>query len=134
MRNSGFTLIELLVVVAIVAILAAIAVPAFTEQMAKSRRSEATQALSDLALRQERYRTNNTTYGTMLDLGVCGAATCPSPSGFYTLAVSANSATGYTLTATPAGRQTGDRCGVIRFTVTSGSAPVPSADGGANCL
>jgi prepilin-type N-terminal cleavage/methylation domain-containing protein len=41
MKTKGFTLIELMIVIAIVAILAIIAIPAYSEQVAKSRRAEA---------------------------------------------------------------------------------------------
>jgi type IV pilus assembly protein PilE len=58
----GFTLIELMIVIAVVAILAAIAIPVFTEQLRKSRRAEATRGLSDLQLRQEKWRNSHATY------------------------------------------------------------------------
>src|SRR5688572_19724514 len=58
----GFTLIELMIVIAVVAILAAIAIPVFTEQMRKSRRAEATRGLSDLQLRQEKWRNSHASY------------------------------------------------------------------------
>jgi type IV pilus assembly protein PilE len=115
MKTKGFTLIELMIVIAIVAILAIIAIPSFQEQVAKSRRAEAMRGLGDLQLRQERWRSNHTTYGTYANLG--------SPVvDNYTLSVSGVSGTGYTLTATRAGAQTGDRCGNYVMTVASGVA------------
>ena len=58
----GFTLIELMVTVAIVAILSAIAYPAYTEYILKSRRTDAKNALLDLAARQERFYSLNNKY------------------------------------------------------------------------
>src|SRR5688572_3302693 len=58
----GFTLIELMIVIAVVAILAAVAIPAFTDQMRKSRRADAARGLSDLQLRQEKWRSSHATY------------------------------------------------------------------------
>jgi type IV pilus assembly protein PilE len=96
-RAKGFTLIELMIVVAIVAILAAVAVPAYQSSVQKSRRSDAITALSGLQLAEEKYRASNPTYGTPAQVGVSGA----SSGGYYTIAATATSATGYTLTATP---------------------------------
>ena len=124
MRSKGFTLIELLVTLAIVGILAIIAIPSFTEQVAKSRRSEAIQGLGDLQLRQERWRASNTTYGTYANLG---SPTVPN----YTLTITDISATGYTLTATRASAQSGDRCGNYVLTVAAGVA-TKSLSGGSN--
>jgi type IV pilus assembly protein PilE len=138
--SRGFTLIELLVVVAIVAILATIAVPAFTEQMRKSRRSEAFQVLGDLQLKQERWRSNRAAYtATLSDLGF-GSATLPS--GYYVVSLAApapspcptagtpatTAANSYQITATASGAQASDarcativlsnRCGVIEKSST----------------
>lgn len=124
MRNKGFTLIELLVVIAIVGILAVIAIPGFTEQVAKSRRAEAIRGLGDLQLRQERWRSNHTTYGTYAQMG---SPTVPN----YTLSISGDSGTGYTATATRTGSQTGDRCGDFVLTVSNGVA-TKSLSGGSN--
>lgn len=110
-RTRGFTMVELMIVVAVIAILAAIAYPAFTDQIQKGRRADAQQELIDLALRQEKYRANNVTYGNCEDLFGAGNA-CPDVSGGsnwgYTVTVTANSATGYTLQATGTGDQAND--------------------------
>ena len=124
MRSKGFTLIELLVTLAIVGILAIIAIPSFTEQVAKSRRSEAIRGLGDLQLRQERWRASNIEYGTYANLG---SPTVPN----YTLTITGISATGYTLTATRASAQSGDRCGNYVLTVSAGVA-TKSLSGGSN--
>jgi len=124
MKTRGFTLIELLVVIAIVGILAAIAIPSFNEQVAKSRRSEAMRGLGDLQLRQERWRSNHTSYGTYANMGSPTVAN-------YTLTVTNPTATGYVLTATRSGSQSGDRCGNFVMTV-SNTVATKSLSGGSN--
>lgn len=125
-RQSGFTLIELMVVIAIVAIIAAIAIPSFNEQVRRSRRSEAIAGLGDIQLKQERWRSNHMAYGTTANLAM---PTSP----FYTFAVTANSATGWTATAVPAGAQSGDTCGTYTFTNASGVVSKVAAGSG-RCL
>ena len=117
MRSQrGFTLIELMIVLAIVAIIAAVALPAFNEQVRKSRRSEAMNGVSNLQLRQEAWRTNHASYGTLIELG---GATNP----YYTLSVTVPTATGYVITAAPisGGPQASDRCGSFVLTNTAGT-------------
>ena len=60
--GAGFTLIELMIVVAVVAILASIAVPAYQEQIRKSRRAQAKADMVEYAQMAERYFTVNNTY------------------------------------------------------------------------
>lgn len=115
-RQRGFTLIELMIVVLIIAVLATIALSGYQKQVRKSRRAEARQVISDLALKEEKYRSNYTTYGTVAQIG--GAQT----TSYYTVALTANSntATDYTFTATPTGDQAKDRCGTMQWAMSSG--------------
>jgi type IV pilus assembly protein PilE len=124
-KSKGFTLLELMIVVGIIALLAAIAYPIFTSQMRKSRRAEARQAIADLALKEEKWRVDHSTYGTLADLG--GAPT----TSYYTLTVTNNTATGFVITAAPKGKQTKDTtCGSFVWTVTNGTAAKsPSTEG-----
>lgn len=134
-RERGFTLLELMIVVAVVAIIAALAFPSFKEAIHKSHRSEAHQALNDVTLRQEKYRSNNATYGTCNN--VMSPSTCASfNSGltYYTIAVSNNTATGYAVTATPKGAQTGDRCGTYTYTMANGTLTKQTSTSASNCL
>ena len=107
-RARGFTLTELVVAVAIAAILALIAVPSYQETLRKSRRADAKVALDDQANRLERYYAERNTY---VDATLSRAT---SPEGYYTLAITTQSASGFTIKATR--KSTGpqandDRCG-----------------------
>lgn len=132
-RNArGFTLIELMVVVAIVGILASVAYPSFMSQVQKSRRSDAVAALSAFQQAQERWRANNPTYASHAEATALTTATPPglglsatSVGGYYTLAVSSNTGTGYTLTATgvTGTSQASDTgCTPLTVTVVNGNA------------
>lgn len=131
-KAYGFTLIELMVVIAIVAILAAIAIPSFTDAMRKSRRAEAARGLSELQLRQERWRASHAAYvGTdsaTADLTAFGALPT---SDFYTFALdSLAGATTFTVKATAKGAQASDTaCGTMRIAVTGNAASkTPTSD------
>ena len=126
--GAGFTLLELMIVVVIVGILAAVAYPSYLSQVRKSRRADAVQALAQWQQAQERWRANNATYGTTTNMTTAtptGMGLSSTSAGtYYTLAISSNSATGYTLTATAVSgkSQAGDtNCTILTVTVTNGT-------------
>lgn len=102
--SRGFTLIELMMVIAILAIITAIAIPAYNDQVEKTRRADATASLLNAAQQLERCFTRNNTYSGCLD-----ESGFDSQDGFYSISVS-TSATTYDLTATGQGPQAGEPC------------------------
>jgi type IV pilus assembly protein PilE len=116
---AGFTLIELMVVVAIVAIIAAIAYPSYLDQVRKSRRSDAYNALLDASNSQVQFFLDNKSYTS--DMTKLGFAADPgiSADGYYQvdIAVAGDLTTSppyFKLTATPRGPQTSDtKCAVL---------------------
>jgi len=130
-KALGFTLIELMIVVAVVAILAAIAYPSYQNYILKSQRADAHDALLRIQLEQERWRANNPAYtGDLSDLGL----TAESDDGHYQLAISNESGSSFTATATAQGRQANDsNCQSITLTVTGGSADRDGTPGGDDC-
>jgi len=131
---TGFTLIELMIAVAIIAILASIALPAYQEQIRKSRRaqrkSRRAQAKADLveyAQLAERYFTVNNTY-----VGFTLPTTSQSPreagaTARYNLPAPTTTATTFTLTANATGAQASDRCGDLSITNTGQKGETGSA-------
>lgn len=103
-KIRGFTLIEMLIVVAIVGILAAVAYPSYNTSIRKSRRADAVAALTKVQQAQERWRSNNPAYAAnaVLTTAYPGGLGIPSTTekGYYTIAISGDSAVAYTVTAT----------------------------------
>lgn len=93
-RQNGFTLIELMIVVAVVGILSTIAFPSYQQYVKQARRSEAQAILLDTQQKQEKWRVNNTTYGTLTEVAGTSA------NDYYNFTVSGNTSTTYTITAT----------------------------------
>lgn len=134
--QTGFTLIELMIAVAIVALLAAIAVPNYNRYVEKTRRTDATTALTRIAGQLERcytqfsaYNDPGCTFGFVSD-GVPGDVTyvklvagIDSEEGDYDLTIAAGAAGGatqsyvLTATATAGGSQANDeKC--VTFTLS----------------
>jgi len=122
--QRGFTLMELMITVAVVGILAAIAYPSFTEQIARSRRTEAQTILLSGQQWMERFYSENYRYDQnsastlVTDSSQFPSRFSTSPvagqgAPLYTIAVSTPTRDSYTITAT---RRAGsnmatDRCG-----------------------
>jgi type IV pilus assembly protein PilE len=132
-RAKGFSLIELMTVVLIIAVLATLAYSGYQKQVRKSRRAEAKQALSELALRQEKWRSNNVSYfGTDSSVAEQTAFGAITAGTYYTVAVTtAESGTAYTATATPkAGTdQVNDTCGTLTWALNAGLVTKTSTAG-----
>ena len=123
--SQGFTLIEIMIVLAILAIILAIAYPAYTEQVRKARRADAVSSLTQQAQLLERCFTRFSAYNNAGCIDPEGA----SVDGFYAITV-VRTATSFTLTATPNGSQSADRCGTYTLDYLGNKTPAP---GGARC-
>ena len=111
LRSRGFTLVELLIAVAIIAILAAAAIPFYNNYTVRTYRSEGQGDLLMCALGMERHMSVNFTYANSVDTdsdnigdtntGTVSPNVCTPLSTRYVIAVTAATAAGYTLRATP---------------------------------
>jgi type IV pilus assembly protein PilE len=112
---QGFTLLEILIAVVIVSILAAISLPSYQHSIYAGRRGEAKAELMRLAQAEAKWRVNHTTYGNLNELGGVAA------NSDYTFAVSENTASAFTLNATPTGThgQHHDVCATLSITQDS---------------
>lgn len=105
-KHHGFTMIELMIVMIIVAILLSIAVPSYRAWILKSHRSDAMATLSQDQVILERCYALSFSYAT-----ACAALPVfpqTSPQGYYSITLSNQTPTSYTLTATAIGTQTLD--------------------------
>jgi type IV pilus assembly protein PilE len=132
--QRGMSLIELLIVVAIVGILAAIAYPSYQDQIIKSQRSDGQGGLLNLAARLEKYLYTNGTYSGATVAGLMGSAT--TPEGFYTLSLSAATASNYEIRATPVAGTTqanDSRCNVLIYSANGNKNATGSCAGASSC-
>jgi type IV pilus assembly protein PilE len=109
----GFTLIELLVAMAALGILAAIALPAFFEQLARARRSDAQAALLEDAAYMQHYYAAHDAYTDTPPPQLPFVRTPREGGASYAIAVSvpASDPTSFVLTATRIGAMSSDACG-----------------------
>lgn len=123
---------ELMIAVAVLTIVVSVAAPLFTEQVRKSRRSEALAALAQVQQAQEKWRATNPAYAPNDQLTTGLKLSATTGSGNYSLAISNESATGYTATATavstkPQAQDT--RCQVIAVRMDAGNLSYGSGTG-----
>ena len=121
-RQQGITLMELLTVLVIVGLLSAIAIPSYTAYMLRTKRTDATVALTGFGQALERCFTRLSTY----NLAACGLVVPPILNNDYTVTIdTANAATTppspgtttYTIQAAPKGAQAKDtKCGTLSLT------------------
>jgi type IV pilus assembly protein PilE len=107
-KTAGFTLIELMVVVVIIGILTTISVGSYRRYMIRTNRTEATSALLQLQVAQEKFFLQNNSYASAANIAVAPptglgfASTTTQPGGFYTITMTpATPTTAYTASATP---------------------------------
>jgi type IV pilus assembly protein PilE len=120
-RQGGVTLVELMVVLLVLAIIASIAVPSYRRYMVRANRTEATAALLQLRISQEKFFLQNSRYATLAEVddappGGLGIATT-TLHGYYTIDMLNVSNTTYTARATAAGGQADDEtCPTLTIT------------------
>lgn len=122
-KTNGFSLLEIMIALLIVCIVTIIAVQSYSSYVRKGRRIDGINVLLAISLAEERYRSTNTSYGTLAQ--VWGGVTA-SPEGYYQVAISNVSATGYTITATAQGNQANDTangvsCTPLTLTLSNGT-------------
>jgi type IV pilus assembly protein PilE len=114
--RGGFSLIELLVVVTIVGILAAIAYPSYRNQVERTRRADAQAVLMQAAQYLERVYTENGAYNPDGFALPYTKSPIDGSEAYYAISLPTQTATHFTLRATPQGPETG--AGMLEITDT----------------
>ena len=119
-RQAGFTLVELMIGVAVAGVLSGVALPSFEGQIQKARRSDALVSMMQVQAAQERFRTNNSRYGTLAEIGVAST----SAARHYGLQTTDANADSYEALATAAGMQARDTACLYMKVSSNGLNPV----------
>ena len=121
--SRGFTLTELMVVLVVVVILATIAIPSYSAMIRKARRADAVDSLLLVQSLQEKWRTNDTDYGTLNEIGFEADTNNSEPTQdeHYTVSITGTpSATAYLVVATAVGDQANDtECAQLAIVVNA---------------
>ena len=117
-KQNGFTVTEVIIVLIIIAVLTIVLLPNLQTYMHRSRRSDALKTILHLQVAEEKYRTTNTTYGNLSNL----SESTNSSDGYYTMSITSNAASTYTISATATGTQASDTdCTNFTLTFASGA-------------
>lgn len=81
-RRNGFTLVEVAIAASIAVLMVSMAWPSYQTRLAKVRRNDAIQALSQVQIAQEVFRANNGVYAPSL-AQLRGGVFAISPQGLY---------------------------------------------------
>lgn len=130
-RQYGFSLIEIIIVVAIIGILAAVAYPSYQSYVARTNRSAAVAYLIEVATRQQAYRLDARTFGSLSEIGMASAP--PEVSNHYTVSMpAAATATAFSVQAAPKVSQStiDAKCGTL--TINQAGAKSASGSGSAS--
>jgi type IV pilus assembly protein PilE len=122
-----------MITLAIIAILTTVAVASYSQYVESARRTDAKQALEDVAQRLERCYSQYGSYndGNCAVYGdISGGSNLDSPEGHYEISLDSSDATSYTLQAAPksSSPQSNDACGTFTLEHTGAS----DSDGSAN--
>lgn len=122
--HRGFSLIEVMTVVAVIGILTALALPSFQEYVRRGHRAEARAGLLQAAQWMERVATANGVYPAAIVKNGTDATPLPLslttvPGRRYTVALKTSTDSAYTLTASPLGAQSDDKCGTFTLDQSS---------------